>query len=155
MPPKKSSSSRNPLNRSGFLSGPTQRMKSTLPPIFLTVKLRKAIERLLPDEHYKRLRLHFDIYGCLRCRRKAMIYGANGFCKPCLRTIEIRLRKVDCKLLANAPVRQPELADQFIRPYRAACELLADLVPRVDRKLGQTKAEPKAQPRVYLGCSNS
>lgn len=154
MPSKKSSSSRNPLSRSGFLLKSTERMKSTLPPMFVTIKLRKAIEKLLPVEHYKRLRLYFDTHGCLGCRRKTMIYGANGFCKPCLGTIEKRLRRLDGKLQASVPVRQPDLSDQFVRPHRTACELLADLIPRVKRKLGQTKAEPKAPPRVYLGCSN-
>lgn len=155
MPSKKSSSSRNPLSRSVFLSESTERMKSTLPPMFVTVKLRKAIEKLLPVEHHKRLRLYFDTYGCLGCRRKTMIYGANGFCKPCLGTIEKRLRKLDGKPQASVPARQPDLADQFVRPYRTACQLLSDLIPRVNRGLGQRKAEPKALPRVYLGCSNS
>ena len=151
MPSKKSSRPRNPLSRSGFLSASTERMKPWLSPMFVTIKLRKAIEKLLPVEHYKRLRLYFDTYGCLACRRKAMIYGANGFCKPCLGTIEKRLRILDGKLQASVPVRQPDLADQFVRPYRTACELLADLIPRVSPRLGQTKAEPKALPRVYLG----
>jgi len=155
MPSEKSSSSRNPLSRSGFSSESTERMKSTLPPMFVTIKLRKAIERLLTVEHHKRLRLYFDTYGCLGCRRKTMIYGANGFCKPCLGTIEKRLRKLDGKPRASVPVREPDLADQFVRPYRTACQLLSDLIPRVNRRLGQRKAEPKALPRVYLGCSNS
>jgi len=123
--------------------------------MFVTIKLRKAIEKLLPVEHHKRLRLYFDTYGCLGCRRKTMIYGANGFCKPCLGTIEKRLRKLDGKPPASVPARQPDLADQFVRPYRTACQLLSDLIPRVNRGLGQRKAEPKALPRVYLGCSNS
>jgi len=123
--------------------------------MFVTIKLRKAIEKLLPVEHHKRLRLYFDTYGCLGCRRKTMIYGANGFCKPCLGTIEKRLRKLDGKPQASVPARQPDLADQFVRPYRTACQLLSDLIPGVNRRLGQRKAEPKALPRVYLGCSNS
>src|ERR1700739_4873981 len=147
MPSKKSSSSRNPVSRSGFISKSTEQMKSTLSPMFVTIRLRKAIEKLLPAEHYKRLRLYFDTYGCLSCRRKTMIYGANGFCKPCLGTIEKRLRRLDAKLQASVRVRQPDLADHFARPYRTACELLADLIPRVNRRLGQTKAEPKALPR--------
>jgi hypothetical protein len=155
MPSKKPLSSRNQLSRDGLLSNSTERMKSTLSPMFVTIKLRKAIEKLLPVEHYRRLRLYFDTYGCLGCRRKTMIYGANGFCKPCLGTIEKRLRKLDLKLKASVPVRQPDFADQFVRPYRAACEMLSDLIPTVNRRLGQTKAEPKALPRVYLDCSTS
>lgn len=155
MPSKKSSHSRNPLSRSGFLSESTKGIKSTLPSMFVTIKLRKAIEKLLPAEHYKRLRLYFDTYGCLGCRRKTMIYGANGFCKPCLGTIEKRLRRLDTKLKGSVPVRQPDLSDDFVRPHRAARELLADLIPGMNRRLGQTKAEPKAPPRVYIGCPNS
>ena len=155
MPPRKSSNPRNPINKSGSSSERREWVKSTLPPIFVALKLRKAIEKLLPVEHYKRLRLYFETYGCLSCRRKNKIYGANGFCKPCLGTIEKRLGKLDGKLQASVPVPQPNLADRFVRPHRTACELLADLIPRVKRRLGQTKADPKAQPRVYLGCSNS
>jgi hypothetical protein len=151
MPPKKSSSSRNPISNSRSLSERREWVKSTLPPMFVTLKLRKALEKLLPVEHYKRLRLYFETHGCLTCRRKNKIYGANGFCKPCLGTIEKRLRKLDRKLQISVPSAEPDLADRFVRPYRTACELLADLIPRVNRRLGQVKPEPKAKPRVYLG----
>src|SRR5258707_14143645 len=50
----------------------------SLPPFFLTCKVRKSIEKLLPTEHHQRLRLYFDTYGCLHCRLKNVIYGGKG-----------------------------------------------------------------------------
>jgi len=151
MPSQKSAASRNPLTKSGNFSKNTGRTNSTLPPMFVTVKLRKTIEKLLPVEHHRRLREYFNTYGCLACRRKNKIHGAHGFCKPCLGTIEKRLRKLDRKLQASVPDPEPDLADRYVRPYRTASELLADLIPRLSPRLGQTRAEPKAQPKVYLG----
>jgi hypothetical protein len=155
MPPKKSLRAQHAINRNGFLHERREWVKSTLPAMFVNAKLRKAIERLLPVEHYKRLRSYFEVYGCLSCRKKNKLYGANGFCKPCLGTIEKRLRRLDRERKTRAPIPQPDLADRFVRPYRTACELLSDLVPRINPRLGQTKPEPKAQPRVYLGQQGS
>src|SRR5258707_4779546 len=68
----------------------------SLPPFFLTCKVRKSIEKLLPTEHHQRLRLYFDTYGCLHCRLKNVIYGGHGVCCSCLCVINRavgRLRK--------------------------------------------------------------
>src|SRR5271170_6245465 len=34
----------------------------SLPPFFLTTELRKSIDRLLPTEHHRRLRMYFNTY---------------------------------------------------------------------------------------------
>jgi len=61
------------------------------------------------------------------------------------------LKKIDREFRTRPPVCQPDAGEQFVRPYRSACELLADLVPKIDRKLRQTRPEPKAVPKIYLG----
>jgi len=128
---------------------PTQPKKKTLPPFFLTMKLRRDIERLLPLGHHQRLRLYFDTYGCIRCSRNDVLYGGNGICGVCLRTIEKRLRKVDKDLLARAPESPPDLQAIYLRPYRSARQLLADLVPKMDKRLTQ-KREQKSPSRIYM-----
>jgi hypothetical protein len=64
MPSEKSVNSRKRADRLDLVQLAKASMES-VPPLFLTVKLRKTIERLLPVEHHQRLRRYFDIYGCL------------------------------------------------------------------------------------------
>ena len=124
--------------------------KKSLPPLFLTMKLRRSIERLLPVGHHRRLRLYFDTYGCLRCLHNDVIYGGNGFCHRCLRTIEKRLKKVDRELLARLSDPPPDLEEAYLRPYDSARQLLADLVPKMGKRSTQRKPQPKSPPKVYM-----
>jgi hypothetical protein len=122
----------------------------SVPPLFLTIKLRKAIERLLPVGHHQRLRQYFDIYGCLRCSRNSVVYGANGFCLLCINMIGKRMRKVDKELQATKPAPPPKLEEAYLRPYNSARQLLADLMPKIGKGPIRGKPEPKSPPKVYL-----
>lgn len=125
--------------------------KTLLPPFFVTKSLRKSIERLLPAGHHQRLRLYFDTYGCLRCSCNDLIYGGNGFCAPCLNMLQKRLRKVDAELRERLSETPPDdMQEAYLRPYRSARKLLADLVPKTDKRTGQTKPEPRHPPKVYV-----
>jgi hypothetical protein len=121
-----------------------------MPPLFLTIKLRKTIERLLPVGHHQRLRQYFDIYGCLHCSRKSVIYGANGFCRPCISMIGKRIKKVDKELQARKPAPLPKLEETYLRPYNSARQLLADLMQKIGKGPIRKKPEPKSPPKVYL-----
>jgi hypothetical protein len=136
--------------RKGVLLTTALTRTSNLPPLFLTLKLRKSMEKLLPTEHHQRLRLYFDTYGCLHCAHKATIYGGNGFCRLCLGAIGKRLKKVDKALrtrLSNPPT---DLEEVYLRPYSSARRLLADLIPKLDKRLVQRKPEPKSPTKVYM-----
>jgi hypothetical protein len=122
----------------------------SVPPLFLTIKLRKTIERLLPVEHHQRLRQYFNIYGCLHCSRNNVVYGANGFCKLCISMIGKRIRKVDKELQARRPAPPPKLEETYLRPYNSARQLLADLMPKTGKGAIRGKPEPKSPPKVYL-----
>ncbi len=135
--------------RRGVLT-PVRINKKSLPPLFLTQKLRRSIERLLPVRHHQRLRLYFDTHGCLRCSHNNVIYGANGFCRRCLIAIEKRLRKVDRELRGRLSDPPPDLEEDYLRPYNSARELLADLVPKMGKRSTQRKPEPKSPPKVYM-----
>lgn len=124
--------------------------RKNLPPLFLTRKLRKSMERLLPTEHHQRLRLYFDTYGCLHCRHKKVIYGGNGFCRLCLGAIGKRLRKVDKKLRTKFSDPSPDLQKEYLRPYSSARHLLADLMPDFGKRTTQRKPEPKSPTKVYV-----
>ena len=141
--------SRKPTRRLGPVMPIRANMKS-VPPLFLTIKLRKTIERLLPVGHHQRLRQYFDIYGCLHCSRKNVIYGANGFCKLCISMIGKRMKKVDKELQARRRAPPPKLEETYLRPYNSARQLLADLMPKIGKGPIRGKPEPKSPPKVYL-----
>src|SRR5215813_9508237 len=94
-----------------------------LPPIFLTKKLRKSIERLIPTWHHQRLRLYFENYGCLGCDRTHVIYGANGFCRACIAMLGKRIRRIDKELRAMLSKPLPEAREAYLRPYNSARRL--------------------------------
>lgn len=141
--------SRKPGRRPRLVIPIRSNMRS-MPPLFLTIKLRKAIERLLPAEHHQRLRQYFDIYGCLRCSRNNVVYGANGFCMLCINMIGKRIRKVDRELRTREPAHVPRLEETYLRPYNSARQLLADLMPKIGKGLIRKKSDPKSPPKVYL-----
>ena len=149
MPSEKSVNSRKRARRLDLVQLAKASMES-VPPLFLTVKLRKTIERLLPVEHHQRLRRYFDIYGCLHCSRRRVIYGANGFCRLCISMIGKRIRKVDEELQARRLVTQPKLEETYLQPYNSARQLLADLIQKTAKRSIRGKPEPKSPPKVYL-----
>ena len=150
MPPKKPIKLSDRQSRTEVLSSPVPANKLCLPPLFVTLKLRRSIERLLPEGHHRRLHLYFDTYGCLRCLRTRVLYGANGFCCYCLRTIEKRLRKIDKELQARAADPPPDPDRAYLRPYDSARQLLADLVPKTGKRSTLRKPGPKSPANVYL-----
>ena len=144
-----SMNSRKTVRRLGRVR-PVKAKMGTVPPLFLTIKLRKAIERLMPVGYYQRLRQYFDIYGCLHCSRKNVLYGANGFCMLCISMIGKRMRKVDKAMRARKPALPSKLEETYLRPYNSARQLLADLMPNVGKGLIRKKHEPKSPPKVYM-----
>jgi hypothetical protein len=122
----------------------------SLPPFFLTWKVRKSIEKLLPTEHHQRLRLYFDTFGCFHCLHKNVIYGGNGFCCRCLTVIRRRLKKLDKELRARFSDPSPDMQEFYLRPYSSARHLLADLIPKLGKRSSQRKPELKAPTKVYM-----
>ncbi len=136
--------------RSLELVTPARTNMESVPPLFLTMKLRKTIEQLLPVSHYQRLRQYFDIFGCLRCSRNSVVYGANGFCLLCINMIGKRMKKVDKELQARKPAPPPKLRETYLRPYNSARQLLADLMRKIGKGPIRGKPELKSPPKVYL-----
>jgi hypothetical protein len=149
MPSDKSMNSRTPIRRLGRVR-PIRANMGSVPPLFLTIKLRKAIEQLLPVGHHQRLHQYFDIYGCLHCSRSNVLYGANGFCMLCIRMIGKRMRKVDKELRSRKPALPTKFEETYLRPYNSARRLLADLMPKIGKGSIRKKSEPKSPPKVYM-----
>lgn len=42
-----------------------------------------AIRSLVPLLHIQKMRFYFEDWGCIRCQRKNVLYGSNGFCEQC------------------------------------------------------------------------
>jgi hypothetical protein len=141
--------SSKPIRRLGRVR-PINANMGSVPPRFLTIKLRKAIEQLLPVGHHQRLHQYFDIYGCLHCSRKNALYGANGFCMLCISMIGKRMRKVDRELRARKPALPTKFEEIYLRPYNSARRLLADLMPKIGKGSIRKKPEPKSPPKVSL-----
>lgn len=129
---------------------PIKTQVGIVPPVFLTIKLRKAIERLLPDSHHQRLHRYFEKYGCLHCGRNDVLYSGNGFCMGCISMIGKRMRKVDRELQARNPAPPSKLEENYLRPYNSARRLLADLLPKIVNGRARKKPVPKSPPKVYM-----
>jgi hypothetical protein len=123
--------------------------KQSVRPLFVTLKVRKAIERLLPVEHHQRLHQYFETYGCLHCSRNSVMYGANGFCMQCINMLGKRMRKVDKELRARKSVTQPQPEEAYLRSYNSARHLLADLA-RTSKRPIRGRLGPKSPSKVYI-----
>ena len=146
MPSKKSLSRLPVAKRKRAFAFPSAADARTIPPLFVSKELRRAIERMLPTRHHERLRRYFETYGCLHCTRKNVVYGATGFCDNCFSKISRRLKKVDAMLKANyqAAAQERDVREIYLRPYHSARELLADLVPK------SRKPEPQKPYTIYM-----
>lgn len=149
MPSEKSVSSRKPARRLGLVT-PARKHLQSVPPLFLTKKLRKTIERLLPIGHHQCSRQYFEVYGCLHCSRRPVVYGANGFCRLCISMLGKRIRKIDKELQARKPVPPPKLEEIYLRSYNHARQLLADLRPTIGKRPIQVRPDLKTPTKVYL-----
>jgi|SRR5580658_7003986 predicted amidophosphoribosyltransferase len=98
-----------------------------LQPWFVSAEIAKSIRRLLPVIHFHKMRFYFDDWGCMRCGKKNVMYGANGMCRRCAQKIQHRV--VSCLQKrhdgeAPRPNRKPGVCSRV----ESAKVLLSDLV---------------------------
>jgi hypothetical protein len=99
-----------------------------LQPWFVPVEIAKSIRRLLPATHFHKMRFYFDDWGCMKCEKKGIMYGANGMCSRCAQKVQHRVVSCFQKRQRNLPLpltRIPELCGRV----ESAKVLLSDLVP--------------------------
>ena len=80
--------------------------EAALQPWFLPKPLSWKIRRMLPNDYWRKMRYYFDDYGCLRCGRKSVPYGVNGFCRVC-RELILHTPRRGCRGL-HMPVNSSE-----------------------------------------------
>jgi len=97
-------------------------------PWFQSMETSKAMLRLIPRKYFLRMRWAFEDFGCFSCRKKRVLYGANGFCVRCHMRIYMQLmlsvRKRSKRLKDPDP---PEAKRWYFDRAEAAEKLLADL----------------------------
>lgn len=69
----------------------TTAVELLLQPWFLTRPVAFAIQNLIPQDFRFKMRDFFVDWGCLRCGRRNVLYGTNGLCIGCIRTVYYRL----------------------------------------------------------------
>ena len=101
--------------------------QAIFPPWFVPMNVFRQLQAMLPRYYRERLRLYFDRYGCIRCKRKDRLYRGSGLCDFCLPLIEDRLKQVDKQMKKQHAERPRAPADRFLRGRAKARALLADL----------------------------
>lgn len=101
------------------------------PPWFVPMEVFKQFQRLLPSVYHQRFRLYFDRYGCIRCKRKQVLYGCSGLCISCLPLVDSRLRQVDKDMKKLYGGKKTAPAKRFLSGRESARQLLADLRGKV------------------------
>lgn len=96
------------------------------PPWFLNKSTMRKIERLLPYYYHKRFRFYFDLYGCIRCNRKTVMYACSGLCSGCEGTISSRLKRTDRAMKRRYDDGPGLPSAAFLRRITTARELLKD-----------------------------
>ena len=105
----------------------SNRKSAIFPPWFLSKKVARQIDELLPYYYHMRFRFYFDRYGCIRCASKDQVYCCSGLCLPCQGLISDRLKRTDKLMhkLYGPETQKPTKA--FLKRLTSARELLADL----------------------------
>jgi hypothetical protein len=110
-------------------SGESAWEKAIIQPWFLPHATSVEILRLLPRHWKKRMRYYFDYYGCLRCDRKDLMHGGNGFCTKCHEIVSRRLMFTARRQFKKPPAGEayPGLTE-FLSAPKLARQLLRGLV---------------------------
>jgi hypothetical protein len=106
-------------------SAPRRPSESCIP-WFVSKETYDQMYTLLPKIYFRRLSTYFHRYGCLRCSKRFVIYGANGLCKPCLGLVSDRLKVCD-RVLEKRYADRFQKADRYLHRSKTARALLADL----------------------------
>jgi hypothetical protein len=91
-------------------------------PWFLPNKTSRAIRHLIPQGYQMRMIDYFAQFGCMRCDKREVPYGGNGFCKPCRGKLQHRLWR--CIKRRAAVVTPNRYGLKYLADVRNARKLL-------------------------------
>lgn len=120
------------------------------PPWFLSRKVMRQVQRLLPSIYHKRLLAYFERYGCIRCNGKRVVYCSNGLCRSCTTLLIARLRRCDGMMAREYRDTMTAPSDQFLNKVISARTLLADLARL--KNLKNTKRAGNKPPAKSIEC---
>ena len=121
--------------------------RGVLPHWGLSRETFTKLKAVVPRSYFERMRVYFELYGCIVCRRKKEPYFSCGMCQQC--SVRVRDRLGRCvRVLAK---RQGEVVESVSNEMafriRSARSLLADL--KVCRVAGASRGVGAcAVPRV-------
>jgi hypothetical protein len=121
----------------------TRKASKSYVPWFVSRKTYEQMYSLLPKIYFRRFSSYFKRYGCLRCSKRLVIYGANGLCKPCLGLVSDRLKACD-RALERRYAPYFKKADRFLHRSRTARALLADLAEHESAVAKRPQTSPRA-----------
>lgn len=124
----------------------TSRPSPSYVPWFVSRQVYSQMYSLLPKIYFRRFSAYFKRYGCLRCGRRLVMYGANGLCLKCLGVVSERLKVCDRMLMARYKDHSRK-ADRYFRRAKTARSMLADLVA-VHKPV---RSPHGAAPLIWLG----
>lgn len=99
-----------------------------LQPWFLSPETAKAVLRLIPRKYFSRMRWCFEDFGCLRCRRKRVVYGGNCLCATCRHEVmRCMIRSLKRRSKTSKDPKPPIPKRGYLDRADAAEKLLGDL----------------------------
>jgi hypothetical protein len=101
-------------------------MEVFLQPWFVPRETAETIRSLLPAIHFRKMRFYFDDWGCMKCEKKGVMYGANGMCSRCAQKVQHRVKACLEKRSVAGEAGQPLMCSRV----ESAKWLLRDLLPR-------------------------
>jgi hypothetical protein len=101
----------------------------TFQPWFLPEAIAYAIRQLLPQEHLKKMTDYYAEYGCIRCERKEVPYGGNGFCKFCRTKLQKRIW--GCVRRRASAFRRNRYGQKLVQDFVNARKLLTNFPVRM------------------------
>jgi len=109
-------------------------------PWFLPRSTQRAIMRLVPREFYWKMRDYFNLYGCLKCEKRNVIYGGNGMCHACHANVTAKLKQCLKARFGDPTTRASTVqVNEAAAGTKLARKLLRGLIPamRVATSLSQ------------------
>lgn len=99
-----------------------------VPPLGLPREAFIKVCAIVPKSYYARMRLYYELYGCLVCRTKEKAgHFSNGMCVSCSVRVRDRLRRCARMLAKREAERIEPVRLELVNRIRSARNILADL----------------------------
>lgn len=99
-----------------------------VPPLGLPREAFIKVCAIVPKAYYARMRLYYELYGCLVCRTKEKGgYFSGGMCVSCSVRVRDRLKRCGRVLAKREGERIEPVRLELVNRIRSARKILADL----------------------------